>query len=216
MARPAEPSQRKRVLEELARVGREHSDATVLFHATIASLLKLHPTDYKVLGILERLGAMNAGDIARHSGLATASVTNLIDRLEEKGFVKRVRAAEDRRLVVVEPIRARITDARVIFSSTAKSLAKLFKRYSVPDLAVIADFLRRNADRLREETRKVASDPPNDRKLVEMRAPEDGFQKTSGREKKVAARVDPARAGSSPFQNEAPARRVIEKRAGSK
>jgi DNA-binding MarR family transcriptional regulator len=144
-------------------VGREHSDATVLFHATIASLLKLHPTDYKVLGILERLGAMSAGDIARHSGLATASVTNLIDRLEDKGFVKRVRDAEDRRLVVVEPIRARITDARVIFASTTKSLAKLFKRFSVRDLAVIADFLRRNADRLREETRKVESDPPNDR-----------------------------------------------------
>jgi DNA-binding MarR family transcriptional regulator len=163
MPRPTDASQRKRILEELGRVGREHSDATVLFHATIASLLKLHPTDYKVLGILERLGAMSAGEIARHSGLATASVTNLIDRLEDKGFVKRVRDAKDRRLVLVEPIRARITGARVIFTSTAKSLAKLFKRYSVRDLAVIADFLRQNADRLREETRKVASDPPNAR-----------------------------------------------------
>jgi DNA-binding MarR family transcriptional regulator len=192
MARPTDRAERKRILEELARVGREHSDATVLFHATIASRLKLHPTDYKVLGILERLGAMTAGDIARHTGLATASVTNLIDRLEDKGFVKRVRDADDRRLVLVEPIRAQIGDARVVFTSTTVSLAKLFERYPVRDLATIADFLQRNADRLRDETRKLASDPAD--------------EPPRGR-KKLEARVDPLRAGSSPFQNEAPGRR---------
>jgi hypothetical protein len=47
---------RAEILEEFARVGREHSDATVLFHGVMASLLDLHPTDYKTLGILERLG----------------------------------------------------------------------------------------------------------------------------------------------------------------
>src|SRR5256885_1544639 len=98
---------RKETLEILARVGRENSDATVLFHATMASLLELHPTDYKVLGILQRLGPLSAGEIARHSGLAPASVTNLI-----------------------EP-------------------------YSDRDLAVIADFLGRNAERLRTETAKL-------------------------------------------------------------
>jgi hypothetical protein len=37
------------------------------------------------------------GCIARHFDLVTASVTKLIDRLEEKGFVRRVRDASDRR-----------------------------------------------------------------------------------------------------------------------
>src|ERR671936_2889891 len=92
----ARSTTRAEILEEFARVGREHSDATVLFHSTMASRLDLHPTDYKTLGILERLGPMSAGEIASHSGLATASVTNLIDRLERKGFVRRVRDVEDR------------------------------------------------------------------------------------------------------------------------
>jgi predicted transcriptional regulator len=65
------------------------NEATVLLHSVVAAMLGLHPTDYKVLGLLERAGAMSAGDIARHSGLATASVTNLIDRLEQKGDVPR-------------------------------------------------------------------------------------------------------------------------------
>ena len=149
-------SARKRILEELARVGRENSDATVLFHATIASRMDLHPTDYKILGILERLGTMTAGEIARHSGLATPSVTNLIDRLERRGFARRVRDAMDRRRVLVEPLRDRLTAASDLFRSTRKSLTLLFERYSDEELGVIADFLDRNAGRLREETRKLS------------------------------------------------------------
>lgn len=143
------------ILEEFARVGREHSDATVLFHSRMASLLDLHPTDYKTLGILERLGPMSAGEIASHSGLATASVTNLLDRLEQKGFVRRVRDTDDRRRVLVEPVMDRLTGAGNRFASSRRSLARLVERYSDRDLAVITDFLARNAERLRAETRKL-------------------------------------------------------------
>ena len=156
--RPARPGvDRAAILEVLARVGREHSDATVLFHSTIASLLGLHPTDYKVLGILERSGPMSAGDIARSSGLAMASVTNLVDRLEQKGFVRRMRSSRDRRQVLIEPAVGREAAARQLFASTRRSLARLYAKYSDRELSVIADFLDRNGDRLRIETRKVAN-----------------------------------------------------------
>ena len=148
---------RQEILDELVRVGREHSDATVLFHASIASLLDLHPTDYKVLGILERLGPLSAGEIARRSGLANASGTNLIDRLDQKGFVRRVADPADGRRVMVEAVSARLTKARSLFASTRRSLARLFDRYSDRDLAAIADFLQQNAERLRVETVKLAS-----------------------------------------------------------
>ena len=54
---------------DLRRVGREHSDATVLFHSALASEIGLHPTDYKALGVLDRLGPMSAGELGRHTGL---------------------------------------------------------------------------------------------------------------------------------------------------
>jgi DNA-binding MarR family transcriptional regulator len=128
----------------------------VLFHSTVAGLLGLHPTDYKVLGILERSGPLTAGDIARASGLAMASVTNLIDRLEAKGFVRRTRSSPDRRRVVVEPAVDREAAARQLFASTRRSLTRLYAKYSDDELRVIADFLNQNAKRLRIETRKVA------------------------------------------------------------
>ena len=150
-------TKRTKILDRLARVGREHSDATVLFHSTIASLMGLHPTDYKVLGILERVGPMSAGDIARASGLATASVTDLIDRLERKGFARRVRDQNDRRRVVVASAGDRAAAAGQLFVSTRRSLAQLFARYTDRELTVIADFLGRNAERLRLETEKIGA-----------------------------------------------------------
>lgn len=151
---------RQKILDQLARVGREHSDATVLFHSAVAGELGLHPTDYKTLGILERLGPLSAGEIARHSGLATASVTNLIDRLEEKGFVRRLRDATDRRRVLVEPVRERLAGGAALFASSVASLAQLLERYTNQELALLADFLERNATRLREETRRLSGAEP--------------------------------------------------------
>jgi DNA-binding MarR family transcriptional regulator len=151
---------RREILEELAQVGREHSDATVLFHASVASLLDLHPTDYKVLGLLERSGPLSAGEIGRRSGLAAASVTNLVDRLEQKGFVRRVADPADRRRVMVDAVADRLTGAGSLFASTRRSLARLFDRYSDGELSVIADFLRRNAERLRSETSKLTAGAP--------------------------------------------------------
>lgn len=157
MAQPKRARSREQLLDEISRVGREHSDATVLFHATMADSLGLHPTDYKALSILERTGAISAGEMARRSGLATASVTNLIDRLEGRGFVRRVADPDDRRRVIVEPRRDRIEAARGRFDSARDSLARLLDRYSIDDLRVLTDFLGRNAARLREETRKLES-----------------------------------------------------------
>src|SRR5688572_19369494 len=144
-------------LETLARVGREHSDATVLFHSTVAERLGLHPTDYKVLGMLQRTGPATAGEIARASGLAPASITNLIDRLVWKGFVRRAEDPDDRRRVLVEPTKVLLKQAQTLFASTQRSLARMWERYSDHELAIIADFLAANADRLRQETERLSA-----------------------------------------------------------
>jgi DNA-binding MarR family transcriptional regulator len=146
---------RAALLERLAQVGRANSDATVLFHSTVAKSLGLHPSDEKTMSILQRLGAQTAGQIARHTGLATASVTDLLDRLERKGWVRRVADPHDRRRVLVQPVARRVADAARLFVSTSKSVARMYARYSDAELAIIADFLQHNAERLRTETAKL-------------------------------------------------------------
>ena len=50
---------------------------------------------------IDRQGPTTAGDIARSSGLNPASITAMLDQLEEKQIVARTRSAQDRRVVEV-------------------------------------------------------------------------------------------------------------------
>ena len=146
---------RQELLDALRVAGREHSDATVIFHDTIAQRLGLHGTDEKTMSLLERLGPMTAGEIAKRTGLAAASVTNLIDRLEQKGFVRRTRDPNDRRAVIVEATEEGVAQFVPFFAATRSGVARMWTRYDEKELAIILDFLRSNAERLRNETAKL-------------------------------------------------------------
>jgi DNA-binding Lrp family transcriptional regulator len=147
---------RAQLLADLRRVGREHSDATVLFFSAAASEAGLHPTDYKALGVLDRLGPMSAGELGRHTGLAPASVTNLIDRLVAKGFLRREPDPLDRRRALLHADVAVLADNE-FFASWQRTATQLWERYSDTDLAVILDFLADTAERLRTRTEALAS-----------------------------------------------------------
>jgi DNA-binding MarR family transcriptional regulator len=91
------------VLAKFGRLGRDLSTMTVLLHHKIAEQMGLSGTDHKCLEFV--LGArepLTAGQIAQLSGLSTGAVTGVIDRLERRGFVRRIRDPHDRRKVLVE------------------------------------------------------------------------------------------------------------------
>jgi transposase InsO family protein len=148
---------RTELLAQLRRVGREHGDATVLFHSALAAEAGLHPTDYKALGVLDRLGPMSAGELGRHMGLAAASVTNLIDRLVAKGFLRREPDPLDRRRALLHADVAELAELD-LFASWQRTAIQLWERYSDTELAVILDFLADAAQWLRTAAARKAPD----------------------------------------------------------
>src|SRR5688500_13571789 len=76
--------------------------AELLEQLAVAARQGLSASEEKALDLLERSGPLTAGELARQSGLAPASVTALINRLEAKGFARRVQNPGDRRSVLVE------------------------------------------------------------------------------------------------------------------
>jgi len=142
-----------------------NSTLAVFFHAAIAEQVGLGPTDEKTLFLLRGLGSLTAGEIAQHTGLTTASVTNLIDRLERKGFVQRVRDSSDRRRVIVQPNDARLAELDQIFNRSVGTFDSVLDTYDDAQLATIADFLERAAEysrnviaTLQQERRESRSD----------------------------------------------------------
>lgn len=136
--------------------GREHSTAVVMFQSAVGDRFGLNATDLKALDILAGSGPLTAGEIAERTGLATASVTTLIDRLEKGRFVRRVRDSRDRRRVIVEVVGNPPAKFAPLFESFGGAVAELFSGYTDEQLEIILDFLKRSAQRISEERLKLA------------------------------------------------------------
>ena len=153
------PRGRKQLLEELALAGRAMSAATVMFHTTVAARQGLSATEEKALDLLERFGPLTAGELSKRSGLAPASVTGLIDRLERKGFARRIAHPSDRRSILVEVDADRVYAGMApLFADWAGSLEELYAGYSDEQLELILHFLTEVARRQREATAQLTRD----------------------------------------------------------
>jgi DNA-binding MarR family transcriptional regulator len=128
-----------------------------MLHTAIAAKVGLSASDTKTLDVLLRQGPCTAGELARHTGLTTASVTSLIDRLEAKRLVRRVADAADRRRVIVEPVLERIARFAPLFGAVGESFEEFFGQYNDRELTLILDYLRQSAERSRRIAAEITA-----------------------------------------------------------
>jgi DNA-binding MarR family transcriptional regulator len=144
---------RQQLLDEAGRVGRALSDAVVMFHTALAEKHGLGPSDWKMIGLLERRGALSAGELSELSGLAPPSVTGILDRLENWRWVQRTRDPADKRRVLVELNPDVLTkDLGSHFRGLMRRLSELYEQYSDQELASHLEFMREVARRQFEAT----------------------------------------------------------------
>lgn len=140
--------------------GREVSSATIAFHTALAARRELSPSDVKAVDLLLRLGRLTHAELVRHTALAPASVTDLIDRLERKGLVARSRHPEDgRRVVVTANADAIYADVAPLFSDWVGALDDIYASYSDEQLEVICDCLARMGAAQQAAAERLAAEP---------------------------------------------------------
>ncbi|MGH7528315.1 MAG: MarR family winged helix-turn-helix transcriptional regulator [Gemmatimonadales bacterium] len=156
-SRGKERTRREALLEQLAMAGRDLSDAAVMFHTAVAERLGLGASDWKTVGLLQRQGPLTAGELSAQSGLAPASVTGILDRLEAGGWVRRRRDPADGRRVVVELDQAAMAGRMVdFFGGLMRRLADLYARYDDEELELLLEFMSEVARRQKEATVELA------------------------------------------------------------
>ncbi|MDQ0680363.1 DNA-binding MarR family transcriptional regulator [Arthrobacter pascens] len=150
-------TQRQDLLEAVYHSGRELSTAAVMFHTKLSELRGLSATEGKAIDILLRFGPLTAGEFGEHSGLAPASVTGLMQRLEAKGVARRVRHVEDKRKVLIELVGDQAAAAAPYFEDFMAGLAALLEGYSDEQLRTIADFSSKAAAVQQEAAGRLGS-----------------------------------------------------------
>jgi DNA-binding MarR family transcriptional regulator len=149
---------RQELIADLGRQMQAYQRSTEAFDDEVGRLLDLNPTDRRGLDWLSE-GPMTASRLAEATGLSAAATTSLIDRLERKGFVRRIRQEADRRQVLVS-----MTDegaARVweVYGAMVEAGTPLLARFDKATLAAMRDYLvaiRELTDTERDRLRETA------------------------------------------------------------
>jgi DNA-binding MarR family transcriptional regulator len=145
--------------ERFTLLGREFSSSVVMFHEALGRSLGLSAAERKCLDVLDRLGPVSAGRIARHTGLTTGAVTGMVDRLSRAGYVRRTPNPDDRRGVLVElrpdtPLKARMA---AVFGPMGQEMAGLAARFSAEELAAIGAWIQGATEIMHRSTEQLSA-----------------------------------------------------------
>jgi predicted ArsR family transcriptional regulator len=142
---------------------REFTSAVAVVNQMIGERMSINRTDHRVLEIISRRGPMTAGDLAEASHLTTGAVTAVLDRLEEVGYVQRVRDTQDRRRVLVEQTPEGKKTGMRFYGPFMNRSFETMSHYNAEQLTTIRDFMRETAEMTTEYAKKLASagtEPP--------------------------------------------------------
>ena len=156
---PTDPERAELATAFAAAIRRTGSLMQLMTQAA-ADRIGINSTDLNCLNILSFRGQMTAGELARETGLTTASITGVVDRLEEAGYVTRERDPHDRRLVVVKLVVDRaVHDVANLFLPMMRAWREMAARYSDDELRLIVDYYARVEQVLREHLDRLRNTP---------------------------------------------------------
>src|SRR5438132_5231531 len=131
---------RQALIASLGTALQAYQRSTDAFDDQVARLLKLNRTDLRCLDWLFD-GPKTAGQLAEAIGLSSAATTTLLDRLEQRGLVRRVRDAGDRRKVLAEMTELGYRQSGQYYGPMAAEGAAMLERFTEAELHMLLDCL---------------------------------------------------------------------------
>lgn len=130
---------------------------TVLYQQNISASLGLYNNDFLSIDILNEKGPITAGELSKLTGLATGSITALIDRLEKIGYVRRENDPNDRRKVIIVPIYEQKEGFSNTYLPVETAMLKLASSYTADELTLITQFLSKASTVIEEQIHDLSS-----------------------------------------------------------
>ena len=153
------PSRKADLIQEIVvAIQDEQTQQTFLSNA-IADRLGLSPSELEVMGTLVSRGPLSAGELAKRTGLTSGAVTRLIDRLVERGSVRRRDDPNDRRRVLVEITPGALKVCEPFYGPIEAEGTALLEGRTEKELEVILEYLRVSYEFSKRHTERVSAMP---------------------------------------------------------
>jgi DNA-binding MarR family transcriptional regulator len=138
----AESRERRRTINEITDSMREMAVQMTVLNLRAGEQVGLKDVDLKCLDILMRDGAQSASSLARRVGLHPATMTGVLDRLEKGGWVVRERDPDDRRAVLIHPVRERVGEVVKLFVGINNHMSEVLDRFDQTQLETLVEFIQ--------------------------------------------------------------------------
>lgn len=143
------------LLHALDRHGRRLGFVSTMRNHAAAGVVGLHPTDWAALDLLDWAGPLPTGELGAALGLSPAAATSLVDRLEQRGFVRRGSDPNDRRRTIVRAEPSRGPDYERINRQLEERMAEHARQFTRAELEAVVQFMRGAADVLDQITAQL-------------------------------------------------------------
>ena len=146
-------------MTRLLDLGRRISTQTVFLHQAIAQSAGLNATDTKCIDLIlsGEQGTVTAGWLSEMSGLTTGAITHILDRLEKRKFIERVRDTADRRKIFVRIRPESLEPLIPKYEGVGKAYRTLAENYNDKDLELICDYMERASEIAAQALRKIVA-----------------------------------------------------------
>ena len=134
-----------------------YQDSTANFDAAAAESLGLNQTDLACLGVIFKKGTVSASEVAKATGLTKGAMTTALDRIEKKGFAKRVENENDRRGVNLELTKKGRDSVWALWGHFATEGLKILEQFDTHQLDAILTFLEEARDMQDRHREKIGS-----------------------------------------------------------
>jgi DNA-binding MarR family transcriptional regulator len=154
----ADAARRQALIAAVGHATQAFQRSTDAFDDVVAERMRLNRTDLRCLDWLVD-GPKTAGQLAAAVGLSSAATTTLLDRLERRGLVRRVRDAADRRKVLVEMTDVGWRETGEFYAPLAQQGARMLERYSDAQLEAMRDHLQAATELIDQHRARIRRQP---------------------------------------------------------
>jgi DNA-binding MarR family transcriptional regulator len=157
-SRSATDSDRRRLTASIKQSLRALAIQLSLLNHQVGARAGLNDVDLDCLDLIARQGPLSPSALAQRAALHPATVTGILDRLEEGGWVVRERDPSDRRAVVVRALREKSAELSRLYAGMNSSMSEICSGYDDAGLRAVADFLRRTVEAGKSATDELAGE----------------------------------------------------------
>jgi DNA-binding MarR family transcriptional regulator len=137
---------RGELIAELNMSLREVRDQLMHVTSAVGGHVGLGPTEIGLIDLIARTAPVTPGHLATMTRLNPATITGVLDRLEEGGWIRRERDAVDRRRVFIHPNAERAQQLGPKFGVMLKRMSDIYAGYSDKELRTLLDFMQKVRD----------------------------------------------------------------------